>query len=877
MGSWKRTVFNVWLAAAVCGTAAAGEDPWPRADGFFPGQMVVTAAQDGAAVVVQWQLMGDRGVVGFHVFRSGGPDPDSRQINSEILYDPLEYGGRYEYRDVPPAAAADLTYQIEVVFADGSRGRSDPAALPYRPPARIPAAVAPLRFTATPSAVSDDLVRQAEVTARDIRQSLLARSQNTGARIKITVREEGIYRLDATTIAARFGAEVEEVREWIGRDLLRLSTQGVKCNWIPAAGHDGIFFYNSGYEDLYTFHNVFWLERESRGPQVPPLSGVPPGESFPPTNFVQTVRFEVQKTQQYQGLNMVELDDYWFWFKMQAPAQSNLVFELSRLDFGVSEANLNLRLQGGSSNSHHVQVLVNGTPVGEVFFTNLVSCVVDFPVATSALSNGINSLSLHAVRDPGVPASEVYLDHFSLTGRFHAEAVRDYLQLPPAETANQCVTGFSTSDILVAELLNSGRIRRLEAIRVDPGEAGSFAVSFLAATNGNAGHVVFTPAGALAPLLVEGVGASTLRATTNKVDYLMITHPILHEPVRQLESFWAGQIAGLQVRTVLIDEVYDEFSWGLKTPVAIRRFLAYAAEHWAAPAPKYVLLAGSSSIDYKNYLNYNGCLVPMVLTDTPLGPYSGDNLLADIAGDDGIPDFALGRIPAVNAGQMSNAVEKIRQHEDAANQPDVLRAFAFADDPDGAGDFPASCDAVCAVVPEDYEISRSYLYTPATNNAVMVRAATSNAFHAGTSLMIYFGHSAWNMLAGEGVFRQTDIPTLKNAPVFPIALLGTCWAARHEWPGRANLYFGNVFVLGTNKTTRAPNSVLAVWGPSGEAFNREHELMTLRFLGVHAADRTLPLGEVGRQAIHLAATEDGVRRFHVETMTLMGDPRATVW
>lgn len=869
MRTFLRTTLFIWVGAVAACLAGAADTPIPMAGRFLPGQMEVSIAQVGAEPVISWRLEGDRGVVGFNVLRAEGQTGEFIQANTDFLYVAGDFGGSHQYRDVPPGTATTVSYQVELVFTDGSRARSETVTLPMVP------AVAPARtvseqprYVAIPVEEGPEAAALAETAATEIRRAVLARSQNTGARIKITVKEPGLYRLDAATLAARFGAGTDEVREWIGQDFLRLSSQGVKCSWIPDAANDGIFFFNPGYEDVFTFHNVFWLERDTSGLVIPAVEGDPPGAAYGPMSITQTNHFEMQRTQQYHGLDMVELDDYWFWMKMQAPTTSNLFFELSQIDFQASEATLNLRLQGGSDNAHHVNLSINGTAIGQALWTSYLPNISAYSFPVSVLSNGNNRISLQAVLDPGVTASAVFLDHFSVTYRMRAQAAGNYLQLPVAETPAQSVTGFTTSDICIAEILDSRRIREVKNFRTDPGEGGTFAVSFTAATSGNLGHVVCTPAGAKIPLQVEGVPPSALRATTNHVDYLLITHPILAEESRRLADFRAGQIPNLQARTILVDDIYDEFSWGLKTPHAIRRFLAYAAANWTAPLPHFVLLAGSSSIDYKNYLNYNGCLVPMVFTDTIFGPYSADNLLADVAGDDGVPDFALGRIPANTAVQMSNCVNKVITNETAALRPPVLRAFVFADNPDGAGDFQASADRVADLMPADYTVTKSYLST--TYSATRVRRDTSNAFHAGTSLMAYFGHSAWDKLAGEGVFRNADVLTLTNSPVFPIALLGTCWASRHEWPGSVNHYFGKPLMLATNK------GALATWGPSGEAFNSHHEIMTTGFLNIHEADRSLRLGDVGRLAIQQAATSS-VPRFHIETMTLMGDPLATIW
>ena len=46
------------------------------------------------------------------------------------------------------------------------------------------------------------------------------------------------------------------------------------------------------------------------------------------------------------------------------------------------------------------------------------------------------------------------------------------------------------------------------------------------------------------------------------------------------------QSQGLRVKVVDVQDIYDEFSYGMVTPQAIKDFLTYAYENWAAPAPQ---------------------------------------------------------------------------------------------------------------------------------------------------------------------------------------------------------------------------------------------------------------------------------------------------
>jgi hypothetical protein len=68
------------------------------------------------------------------------------------------------------------------------------------------------------------------------------------------------------------------------------------------------------------------------------------------------------------------------------------------------------------------------------------------------------------------------------------------------------------------------------------------------------------------------------------------------EPLRQLR-----ESQGLRVALIDIEDLYDEFSFGNKSPRAIKDFLASAKARWSR-APRFVLLVGDASFDPRNYL-----------------------------------------------------------------------------------------------------------------------------------------------------------------------------------------------------------------------------------------------------------------------------------
>src|SRR5262249_35500600 len=118
---------------------------------------------------------------------------------------------------------------------------------------------------------------------------------------------------------------------------------------------------------------------------------------------------------------------------------------------------------------------------------------------------------------------------------------------------------------------------------------------------------------------------STLNASTNAADLLVISYrdfiPSLTaiQPPSGLNYVTLRQTQpspNYSVKVVDVEDVFDEFSYGVHTPRAIKDFLALATTSWATK-PGYVMLVGDASYDPRNYLGYgNFDFVPTKLIDS---------------------------------------------------------------------------------------------------------------------------------------------------------------------------------------------------------------------------------------------------------------------
>src|SRR6185312_5072032 len=126
-----------------------------------------------------------------------------------------------------------------------------------------------------------------------------------------------------------------------------------------------------------------------------------------------------------------------------------------------------------------------------------------------------------------------------------------------------------------------------------------FAVALIVPGKGLRSLIALTGDKAGSVACVASEYPSNLRNPAQGAELVIITRRAFFESVRPLKELRERQ--GLSVSVVDIEDIYDEFSFGQKTPQAVKDFLALAKNEWKQPV-RYALLFGDASLDPRNYL-----------------------------------------------------------------------------------------------------------------------------------------------------------------------------------------------------------------------------------------------------------------------------------
>ncbi len=345
-------------------------------------------------------------------------------------------------------------------------------------------------------------------------------------------------------------------------------------------------------------------------------------------------------------------------------------------------------------------------------------------------------------------------------------------------------------------------------------------------TEAGRGYWAVSPSAVLRPV-VKKVSRTGLARKRNGADYLVIAPEAFVPTVQPLLALWRSQ--GLRVKAVSMEDIYSEFGFGEPTPEAVKDFLSYAYHHWRAPAPRYVVLLGDATYDFKDYLDTGvpNHVPPRMVKTTYLWTTS-DPSYAAVNGEEILPDFAIGRLPAATLAEAQAIVQKIVAYETGDAGLTRVPVVLVADNPDVAGNFVADADTLADGLLKNRTVQKIYLNELGVTGT---RASILQAFDDGAAIVSYLGHGGIHLWASENVFNIWDAPSLSPQAQQPVLLTMNCLNGYYHFP-----YFNS---LAEELLKVEDKGAIAAFSPSGLSLNgpahRYHQaLLHELFSGRHS-------------------------------------------
>ena len=310
----------------------------------------------------------------------------------------------------------------------------------------------------------------------------------------------------------------------------------------------------------------------------------------------------------------------------------------------------------------------------------------------------------------------------------------------------------------------------------------------------------------------------------NQANMVIVCHPnFLSEAERLAEFHQQNESNPLSVHIATPEQIYNEFSSGAQDVSAIRDFMKmfYTRSTSWQDYPRYLLLFGDASYDYKDRLSGNTNFVPTYESIQSLVPtisYASDDYFGLLDPNEGAwassatdaLDVGIGRFVVRTIEDAQVVVDKIYRYEelgtDALDEshlcadgtttnisPDWRNRIVFMADDEDNNTHLNQADQLANIVDTmypEYNITKIYFdsfvqeSTPGGQRYPEANASMNTEVQRGALILNYTGHGGELGLSLERVLGISDINSWTNFSNLPVFVTATCEFTRYDDPSR---------------------------------------------------------------------------------------------
>jgi len=612
---------------------------------------------------------------------------------------------------------------------------------------------------------------------------------------KVSIKEQGFYRVTKSQLAAVFSISEAQVVT-TPMHVLNLGSEVTSVR----DGGDVIFF-GHGFNSRYTDQNVYFIKLGQ--PADLPIQNVTAGSTPYADSFLFTKRIEQQlliRAELIKDPNFIDEDPI-LWRMLTSGLSTrfyNAPVSLDAVKPGTG-GSVTVRLKGATEASgryyHRARIDVNGQTVGFIDFEGLESKEATFTVPSGAWVSGNNTVRIESTPPVGTTLDSFYLDYIVANYHRTYAAVSDRV-IASAAPSSVLLTGFSNSNIRVWNVTDRSLVKVLNGQQIIQ-NGSTWNVSFVSSTG--AVYAACRFGAELAPISVVPGSQVDLKSTTWNVDHLTVSHSSLKQAAEEITLY--RQSNGLDSQIITIEDVYDNFNFGIRDARALNNFLSYAYRNWNR-SPRYVLLVGDGSLDYKNELGFNDSLIPAFPVIVQGGLYASDYPFGDPTGT-GRVEMAVGRLPVKTTAEVVSYKQKMINYEMGGNWR--TNAMISTDQSDFAGNFYGDGNDLQQSIIER-EVARADIDLI---GAQATRDKLLSGLNSGKEMSLYIGHGTANQLSQQSILLTSDTVTLTNE-VSPTAfiMLG-CLVGTFGGPGFSSLGEGLMLAKGGSVSLTAAATLIS--------------------------------------------------------------------
>lgn len=519
-----------------------------------------------------------------------------------------------------------------------------------------------------------------------------------------------------------------------------------------------------------------------------------------------TTSYDALAQHQRDERNLIRSGRKWYGELFDLTLTQNFNFQLPNL---ITSEPVRIRTAVAArslgANSSFV-VRANGNSVSTIPINSVTSYYLDIfmreAVVDATYSANSSSIAISLTYNKPNNFSQGWLDYLEIQGRADLNlsgqgsffVFSDKNSVGAGQITQFDIAGISTNHE-VWDITEAANIRRMTLNATARGAA------FVAASDSLRTYVVFSGSSFPEPILVGQVGNQNLHASAN-IDMVIVAPAAFLSQANQLAALHQ-QRDNITSLVVTPNEIYNEFSSGRQDITAIRSLLKMLYDRAAPGAePRFLLLLGSASYDFKHRLAGNANWVPSFQSpnsNDPLNSYCADSYFGLLDDNEGAfavngpdrMDIAIGRLPAKNAQQAQQMVDKIRGYVDAGNAGDWKNQIMLvADDEDGnlhLNDTEVMAGHINAQYPvgriqKVYFDAYRQVSRPGGTRYPEVNRDINARMNLGALIVGYMGHGGINGWAEERVLTIPEIQAWNSGSKLPMMLTATCEFTRYDNP-----------------------------------------------------------------------------------------------
>ncbi|MCB9317575.1 MAG: type IX secretion system sortase PorU [Lewinellaceae bacterium] len=640
-------------------------------------------------------------------------------------------------------------------------------------------------------------------------------------------------------------------------------------------------------QHLYDRYAYYFIKTSAgQGLRVSEQASVP--ASFVTEEFDDVQRIEDEKVNLLDFFNSAQgsgkrwFGDYFFQTRERSYTLNfpNLVAGADarlRSEFaGRAAVTTTLQIQAGSASFTRN---INGVPVSN----NEADFAANGLISGTFQTEAGNSIPVTVRYLQASQSSEGWLDYLEVNARRRLQMSGQTMEFRDLQTLSQDATTFRLSGLSGSATVWD--ITNPQAPKKQATQSSTNTLEFGVSTQGILRNfIAFYDNGAL-PKPEKTVGKidnQNLHGLEN-LHMVIVYHPDFEAAVQTLAEH-RRNYSGLDVATVRVDQLYNEFSSGAKDPTAIRDFARMLLERNPNKFD-YLLLFGDGSFDPRNNTNSedNVDYIPVFETYqsyNPIYSFPSDDYFALLSDGesgalDGALDIAVGRLTPRTPEEAQAVVTKIMDYD---NNPSTLgdwhlRLLYFGDDEDFNVHINQADKLATAAENTEKWFNTEKIYFDAYQQVATssekripdAKAAINANIFKGGLLAQYIGHGGPRGWAQERVIDNNDIAGWENIDRYTLIITATCSFGGYDdyttltggeqallkaKSGAVGLFttVRAVYIDGNNKLTDAVQEVI---------FHRQ------------ADGRYRTLGDILKDSKNTltGGSEDNARRF-----TLLGDP-----